>query len=945
MAAPTPPSNITTTVNADDEIQISWDFDPTWFGFSGTDGTLGGFNDGRWYSSASVDHFEIQLTRNGYGWVSPAGGPQTVSHDGSTSYSATFGPEDSGGDSKNFYGSVGANSMFRFRVRAVNSDGSSSWAAGPKVYTTPIPPSDVYVTRPSANEIRLHATTSAEYVSGFTVRYREDTGSGYSGWTKFDWINAASETDDGTDPTVTGNSWSKTFTVGETYHDNWGSESIQEDARYQFRIETTTTTPNRDIWAIDSDILVTDYGNSGNVFFEDDFSSGDASDWDSNSIQTGGVTSTLHSDFSNGNQSPQLGGYAVEMGDAGFLVKNLGDLSGESDVHVRVKAQVASNDTASEDGELWWYDGSGWQRLKTWNWELDGQGWMEYHAEVPDSYLNTDNRVRIGRDGGGGTDWVAFDEIIVSDNLHEYTKPTTATNLTLSTSTIREIGATWTNNASFGDTTRLEYRKSSGSSLIDNGYLSGDAESDTITGLDDGEEYYVEVDVFIRQYRRNVKESFWHNSPKPSATVITVHPSPSNPSASAASDNSISLGWVDETNNEDGFRVYYREVGASSWTQYSSLSSNIESETIGSLNQDTEYEFKIESYTEHSTATSPTTSATTYLNESRSAASHSGPSNSSSIRVVDLTESVSSHGRTGNSDSIRVVGLIEEVSSHSAPIRSENSTLITLGASVTSSSTSASSSAKRVTDVGVGTASHAASGASSSIRVLDILASTLSMSAAGASSSERGSLNFEGRESDPSVSTGFSSSAIRVVALDEEVRSSASAAVSTSDRGPISYEGRESEPSFADRFESDAIRVIDLKESVSSHSKRSGSFVYNDRTSLELLDHEISWSDGEAAWYTDWFQETKIIGTEDHLAIRSLVVDNAKEPAATVIVQYDSDGDGEVDAESDPIRLGRNQTVSKVTGVPIDEDGFYRLRISQYSGYNSLYAIDTGIVN
>jgi hypothetical protein len=146
-------------------------------------------------------------------------------------------------------------------------------------------------------------------------------------------------------------------------------------------------------------------------------------------------------------------------------------------------------------------------------------------------------------------------------------------------------------------------------------------------------------------------------------------------------------------------------------------------------------------------------------------------------------------------------------------------------------------------------------------------------------------------------------------------------------------------------IDTDSIRVIDLIESVESHSKHFRSSIYNDRTSLELLDQEVTWQEDETAWYTNWFQESKILGSEDSLAVRSLVIEDSKEPAATVVLQYDENGSGEVDRESEPVRLGRDQSVEKFSGVPVDEDGYYRLKITEYSGYNSLYELNTAIIH
>jgi hypothetical protein len=139
--------------------------------------------------------------------------------------------------------------------------------------------------------------------------------------------------------------------------------------------------------------------------------------------------------------------------------------------------------------------------------------------------------------------------------------------------------------------------------------------------------------------------------------------------------------------------------------------------------------------------------------------------------------------------------------------------------------------------------------------------------------------------------------------------------------------------------------VISLLESVNSHSRGSFTTVFNDRTSLELLDYPLEWDDGEVAWYTDWFSESKILGSEDTLAIRGMVVPGAKEPAATVYVEYDADGNGNPDAVSDPVDTGSDEAIHDVVGIPVDENGWYRLKITNHSGYNELYSLDLGMVH
>jgi len=205
------------------------------------------------------------------------------------------------------------------------------------------------------------------------------------------------------------------------------------------------------------------------------------------------------------------------------------------------------------------------------------------------------------------------------------------------------------------------------------------------------------------------------------------------------------------------------------------------------------------------------------------------------------------------------------------------------------------------------------------MRVIDILEEIESYSSPVGSSTIR---VVDISESTGSHSASVASSTLRVIDLLEQVDSHSISVTSSSSRSGVTY-GR----------------------TPGSHSGIISSYSWNERTSLELIDHPINWDDSTATWYTDWFQENRILGNEDTLAIRSLVVENAKQPCAKVVVEYDRNGDGLVDAKSDPIELERNQMVREITGIPVDENGYYRLRIMEYSGYNSLYAIDTAIVH
>lgn len=484
------PSNVSCTVNSDDSIDVSW-------------------ND----NSSNEDNFRVEIDRDSSGWSDPSGGPSTP---GSNSTSANYNPNsDTAYDRQ-----VGIDSTFKFRVRAENSNNSTSWASSGTVATTPIPPHNPRVTRPDGNSVKLIVDVQSDLADHMRVDIREDTGSGYGSWTHYDWLDPG-ETDSG-DPGVTGDTVEKTYTVGTTYE---GNTAMQENARYQFRVATHVN----DYSVSDSEWIYADYGNRNNVFFEDDFESGDLSKWDSTQLSDGqsGVRSDGHGDL--GINGADEGTYWLRIdggsgGTGDYVQKNLGDLSNESNVIVKLAMATGSMDNSNESTAIEWYDGSAWQQLREHYWEYNKQGWVEVFTIVPDSWLSTDNRLRLwGLGNLYGGDHSGFDRVVVSDLLHEYTTPAAPSSLSL-TAGEGTVDASWTTNAvnwdrnynrswiEWGDTGPIEDRK--------NHYNLGSSRS--FTNLQLNAKYTVIAETITRQPRNGTGASSYFHSNHTSATTTTT---------------------------------------------------------------------------------------------------------------------------------------------------------------------------------------------------------------------------------------------------------------------------------------------------------------------------------------------------------------------------------------------------------------------------------------
>jgi len=552
---PAAPSTVTLTMDADDQATVTWEQD--------TSGT-------------SVSDYDIEILRDGGAWLSPSGGPSNVSDDGSSTYTETYAP-----NSDNAYGTqVGIDSSFRFRVRANNSNGSSDWTYSGTKYTTPVPPHNPSVNRPDANtiEVTFAHHSDIENDARVDIEYRKDTGSGYSSWQNAEAIGGASK----------GTTTTRTYSVS--------SDSFMEaDARYQFRLahylyQDANNDGSNELW--ESAYIYADYGNQGNVYFEDDFEDGDVAEWDYTNqdivMKTGGLTDA-------GVSGPDSGSYYVQLDSGGRIEKNIGDLSSESDAIVKCAMGAGSMDTGNEYADLEWYDGSSWQNLRTLGWEFNRQGWVEVTALVPSSYLSTDNRVAFEQEGGGG-DFTIVDHVVVSDIIHEYTAPAAASSLSEDTSIEDEIALSWANNAAFNDRNETYHKRTSDASWTQDGTISATATSYIYSPLDDGERYDLRVRPVIDQPRHGSTNNRWYVDSSITATALL--PAPTSLSTSNVTADSVDLAWTDNHDYGDT-KVQYKPSDTSTWTTFSTLSIGTDAETVTGLRNGEQYDLRVIANTEH----------------------------------------------------------------------------------------------------------------------------------------------------------------------------------------------------------------------------------------------------------------------------------------------------------------------------------------------------------
>lgn len=129
--------------------------------------------------------------------------------------------------------------------------------------------------------------------------------------------------------------------------------------------------------------------------------------------------------------------------------------------------------------------------------------------------------------------------------------------------------------------------------------------SDTVTNREDGEEYRARM----RTETAHVTGT-WTSA----KTIVTKFPGASNPSIASKTGTSVTVGWTDNSDNEDGFRLKREEYINGSWAAdqiVATADPDITSATDDTVTPGTEYRYRVEAHTEHTSATSSTVTATT----------------------------------------------------------------------------------------------------------------------------------------------------------------------------------------------------------------------------------------------------------------------------------------------------------------------------------------------
>ncbi len=111
--------------------------------------------------------------------------------------------------------------------------------------------------------------------------------------------------------------------------------------------------------------------------------------------------------------------------------------------------------------------------------------------------------------------------------------------------------------------------------------------------IDSGLSANIQYSYKVRAY---ISSKSIYSAYSDTVSVITTVPNAPTVTYSRISDTSLNLTWTDNSTNESGFKVEKKEGLAGSWYEIASLSQNVTSYSVTSLNTGTVYFFRIKAY-------------------------------------------------------------------------------------------------------------------------------------------------------------------------------------------------------------------------------------------------------------------------------------------------------------------------------------------------------------
>jgi fibronectin type 3 domain-containing protein len=165
--------------------------------------------------------------------------------------------------------------------------------------------------------------------------------------------------------------------------------------------------------------------------------------------------------------------------------------------------------------------------------------------------------------------------------------PAAPSNLAATAVSSGQINLSWTDNSNNESGFRI-YRSTDGVNFLWYYTPGANATSFSDTGRTAGTLYYYRV----LSYNANGISDFSNTA---SATTFPLPAAPSNLTATAISKSRIDLAWVDNSNNEDGFKIY-RSTDGVNFTFYATVGANVTTRSNTNLTSGTTYYYRVFAY-------------------------------------------------------------------------------------------------------------------------------------------------------------------------------------------------------------------------------------------------------------------------------------------------------------------------------------------------------------
>jgi len=167
------------------------------------------------------------------------------------------------------------------------------------------------------------------------------------------------------------------------------------------------------------------------------------------------------------------------------------------------------------------------------------------------------------------------------------TKPVAPSNLIATAVSSSQINIVWTDNSFYEEGYRIARKIGAGGTWENLTSVSANVHSYQNTGLNQHTTYYYVVAAY---YGTSISD------PSNEASATTPYDTPAAPSnltATAVSASQINLAWIDNSDNETGFKIERKTGADGTWSEIAATSANVTTYSNTGLSQSTTYYYRV----------------------------------------------------------------------------------------------------------------------------------------------------------------------------------------------------------------------------------------------------------------------------------------------------------------------------------------------------------------